>query len=286
MKIVRILPAAAIAFMAVSCQTGGGTLSETSSQTDSLVYYLGQMNAGDYLREADRDTVMKEAANKQAYINGVKAGLSALQEGNETYNKGVMMGMQMANNIINFAEQTDVQLDASKFVASLSAALAADTMPNTQLAQREFRKIMTQIDNEKKERDKKAAQETLAQAAQKDNFPKINDDLYGKVTEKTDGDTISMGNEVNTEIKVTRLNGESVSLPIPSKGKVGNTRSYPQVVTDAILALKSGESGEFLTSAHALLGQRVKQQNLEPSDILKVTVKATLVPQEEDKDKK
>lgn len=286
MKQLRLLPIAALACIAVSCQNAPGTLSESSTQSDSLVYYLGQMNAADYLREAERDTVMKESSSKQAYINGVKAGLSAMQEGNDTYNKGVMMGMQMANNILNFAQQTDVKLDASKYVASLSSALTADSMPNSQKAQIEFRRIMTQIDNDKKERDKKAAQETLSQEAQKDNLPKINDDIYGKVTSSTDSVAIEQGNEVAAEIKVTKLNGESVTMHVPAVGKVGNSRSYPQVVSDALETLKSGETGEYLTSAQALLGARAAQQNLDPKDILKVTIKASLIPQEEDKDKK
>lgn len=286
MKKLKFLPIAAIAFLAISCQNGTGSLSENSSRTDSLAYYLGQMNAADYLREADRDTVMKEYNNKQAYIAGIKAGLSALQEGNDTYNKGVMMGMQMANNIINFAQQTDVKLDGSKYVASLSSALLADSMPNTQVAQNEFRKILNQIDTEKKERDKKAAQESLGAEATKANLPKISDDLYGKVTETTDSAQLVKGDEVTTEIKITKLNGDEVNIPLPAKGKVGNSRNYPEVVSSILETLKNGESGEYLTSAHALLGGRATQMNLEPTDILKISIKASLVPQEENKDKK
>ena len=106
MKLFKLLPIAAIACVAVSCQTGTGSgLSENSSQTDSLMYYLGQMNAADYLREATRDTTLKEVSEKQAYLSGVRAGLNALKEGNDNYNKGVMMGMQMASQMMSFSEQ-------------------------------------------------------------------------------------------------------------------------------------------------------------------------------------
>ena len=286
MKLIKLLPIAAVAFLAVSCQNEGGSLSSTSSQTDSLMYYLGQMNAGDYLREAQRDTLMKETSQKEAYIAGVKAGLSALQEGNDTYNKGVMMGMQMANNIIRFGEEMGVQLNKNQYTGSLKAALMADSMPNSQMAQAEFRRIMTDIDNAKKEKDKVAAQETLAQAAKTADLPKINDDLYGKVTESTDGETLKKDDEVSVEVKFTKEDGEAVRMPVSPSGKVGNSRSFPTVVSDAIETLKSGETGEFMTSAHALTNARVQQLGLQSSDIVKFTVKATLVPAEESKDKK
>ena len=286
MKILRLLPLAGIAFLAVSCQNGGSGLSENASQTDSLMYYLGQMNAGDYFRQAQQDTVMKESSEKQAYLAGIRAGLGALKEGDETFNKGVMMGVQMANQMVNFSEEMGVTINKNQYVGSLSAALSADTMPNTQKAQMEFRRIMTDIDNAKKERDKVASQESLGQEAKSADLPKIDDDLYGKVTETTDGAILNEGDEVTAEIKITKADGESLNMPMSNKGKIGNNRNFPSVVSNAMLNLKSGETGEFMTSAHALLGNRAKQMNIAPTDILKMTITATVVPQEENKDEK
>ena len=287
MKLLKILPAAAIAFLAVSCQNGaGGGLSESSSQTDSLMYYLGQMNAADYLREANRDTVMKEASEKQAYLSGVRAGLAALQEGNENYNKGVMMGMQMASQMMSFSEQMEVTINKNSYINSLTNTLMADTIPNTSMAQMEFRKVMGNIEAAKEARDKASSQESLKQVAEKAGLPKISDDLYGKVTANTEGEAFTEDQEVNVEATFTKEDGESINLPVSPKGKVGNKRNFPEVVSAAIMSLKSGESGEFMTSAHALLGQRVKQMDLEPSDVVKFTLTATAVPQEENKDAK
>ena len=283
MKFLRILPIAAIACLAVSCQQGGGSLSETSSQTDSLMYYLGQMHAADYLREANRDTILKEASEKQAYLSGVRAGLAALKEGNESYNKGVMMGMQMANQMMNFSEQMGIEINKNSYVGSLQSALMADTMPNTSLAQSQFRTVMTNIEAAKEARDKAASQESLKQVAEGANLPKINDDLYGKVTE-ANNDTVKLadGDEINLLAKVTKQDGETVSLPMSPKGKIGNKRNFPEVVSTAILTLKPGETGEFMTTAHALMGSRVAQMNLEPTDVLTLTLTPTLVPKEEE----
>ena len=283
MKFLRILPLAAIACLAVSCQNGSGNLSENATQTDSLMYYLGQMHAADYLREANRDTVMKETSEKQAYLSGVRAGLSALKDGDDNYNKGVMMGMQMASQMMSFTEQMGIEINKSAYVSSLQGALMADSMPNTTEAQREFRAVMSNIEKAKEARDKEASQESLKKVAESAGLPKISDDLYGKVTE-ANNDTVSLadGDEVNLIIKISKENGDNVNVPMPPKGKIGNKRSFPEVVSAAMVTLKSGETGEYLTTAHALLGSRATQMNLEPTDVLKVTLTPTLVPKEED----
>lgn len=282
---MRLLPAVAVACLMASCQNGGGNLSESSSQTDSLMYYLGQMNAGDYLREAERDTALKEFSARQAYIDGVKAGLNILKDGNENFNRGVMLGMQMASNMINFSEQMDVKINKSAYAGSLSSAISADTMPDVQRANDEFRRIMGDIEKAKKDKDDAASRESLRQAAQNAGLPKIDDDLYGKVTSTTDGQILNVGDDVTLQVTLTQLDGKTVNLPLPDKGKVGNNRSFPSIISNAMLNLKSGESGEFMTTAHALLGARAKQLGLETNDVIKMTVKATFVPAEEEKDK-
>ena len=286
MKFLRILPVAAIACLAISCQNGGGSLSETSSQTDSLMYFLGQMHAADYLREANRDTTLKEASEKQAYLSGVRAGLAALKEGDESYNKGVMMGMQMASQMMSFSEQMGIDINKNSYVGSLQSALMADTMPNTSLVQTQFRTVMSNIEAEKEARDKAASQESLKKVAEGAGLPKISDDLYGKVTE-ANSDTISLadGDEINLVAKVTKENGETVNLPMAPKGKIGNKRSFPEIVSTAVLTLKPGETGEFMTTAHALMGNRASQMDLEPTDVLTLTLTPTLVPKEEEESK-
>lgn len=285
MKIYRVLPIAALACVMFSCQNGGGGLSDATSQTDSLMYYLGQINAGDYMREAERDTTLKEYSQRKAYIDGVRAGLRVLIDGKENYNKGVMLGMQMAANMINFAEQMDVNVDKDAYVNSLSAVLAADTMPDVQTAQIEFRRLMTDIENNKKEKDQISSRESLSKAAEKAGLPKIDDDLYGKVTTTTDGAILNHGDEVSVEAQLTKLDGSPINVPVQSMGKIGNSRSFPSIVSNAMLNLKSGETGEFMTTAHALVGARAKQLDLNPQDIIKITVTATLVPPAEDKGK-
>lgn len=283
MKILKFLPIAAIACLAVSCQEGGGSgLSESSTPTDSLMYYLGQMNASDYIRESQRDTIMKEANEKQAYISGLRAGLAALKEGNDSYNKGVMLGINMASQVLSFCKAMDVDLNTSIFVNSLSNAIKADTMPNMNLVQNEFSKVMKNIEDAKTKKDEAASRESIKQIAEKAGLPKITDDLYGKATDKVEGDSIVDGTEVNLVSVLTKENGEALNIPLPPKGKIGNKRNFPDVVSEALETLKSGQTGEFMTTAHALLGGRAMQMNLEPTDVIKLKLTPTIAPAEEE----
>ncbi|MCH5229051.1 MAG: hypothetical protein J1F12_03530 [Muribaculaceae bacterium] len=287
MKILRFLPIAAIAFLAASCQNGGSaSLSENSSQTDSLMYYLGQMNAADYLREANRDTTMKENSQKQAYLSGVRAGLAALKDGNEAYNKGVMLGMQMASQMMSFCEQMGVEINKNSYIGSLQSAILADTLPNTVEAQTNFRTVMNHIEAAKEERDQQASRESLKQVAQGAALPMISEDLYGKVVNANDSAALTEGEEVNLVGTFTKENGEELNLPLPPKGKIGNKRNFPEILSSAMLTLKSGETGEFLTTAHALLGNRTRQMNLEPTDVIKMQITPTAVPKPEEKEDK
>lgn len=286
MKIFRVLPLAAMVCIMASCQNSGGGLSDASSPTDSLMFYLGQINAGDYLREADRDTALKELSARQAYMDGVRAGLKVLKAGDDNFNKGAMLGMQMAANMVSFSEQMDVAIDKDVYVLSLGSALAADTMPDVQMAQAEFRRLLADIENDKREKDQAISRESLRQAAEAAGLPMIEDDLYGKVTHTTDGAPLKTGDDVTVEITLTKLDGSDLNIPMQPKGKVGNNRNFPSILSNAMLTLKSGETGEFMTTAHALGNSRAQQLGLEAKDVVKMTVKATLVPVEEDNDKK
>lgn len=283
MKFLRFLPIAAIACAAISCQNSSGGLSENSTVTDSLMNYLGEMHAADYLREAQRDTTLQESSEKQAYITGVRAGLASLKEGNDNYNKGVMMGVQMASQIMSFSEQMGIEINRAAYITSLTNALMADSMPNVAVAQTEFRRVMGNIEKAKEENDRVTSQESLKQVANAENLPKIDDDLYGKTTVPTDSAILNDGDEINLVAQISNVEGDAVNVPLPPKGKIGNKRNFPGVVTNAVLCLKSGETGEFLTTAHALLGGRVTQMGLKPTDVLKMKLTASLVPKVEDK---
>lgn len=284
MKLLRLLPIAALAFAAVSCQESGSgdSLQAGATRSDSLMYYLGKMRAADYAREAKRDTTMDSPEAKRAYVQGMQAGMTGVRADDEAYNKGFMQGIQMAMNMKDFTDNYGLKLNPQVFIQSLNAGLAADSLPPSREIQQDFRKVMNQISDEKEEKDKMASRETLSQQAAGLGLPKINDDLYGKVTSTADGQQLKKGDDVTFQVKVTKMDGSPVNGPSPSKGKVG-ARNLPEPLNQALETLKSGEEGEYVTSAHAYYGQRCKQVNLTPTDLVKFTLKAEMVKEEEKK---
>lgn len=272
------MPLLAIGCLATSCDTGTGELSEQSTAADSLMYYVAQSNGLEYQREALRDTTLKASTEKEAYLTGVRTGLNLLKEGDENYNRGVMMGISMAAQIMQYAEANDVQLDKAMYLRSLTNAVMADTLPDMREVQTGIQNAMKSIEEQKAEKDKAASRETLAEAAKAQSLPQITEDLYGKITEKTDSAALKKDDNVTISFKLYKEDGEVINLPLQNRGKIGS-RSFPELISDALLTMKDGETGEYLTTAHGLFGAMASRRGMEPSQIIKITLSASLVPQ-------
>ncbi len=286
MKIKSIITMAAAGLMLASCQGGASSDGQASSgdlknatPADSLIYYFGQMRGAEYRRQAERDTTLADAQAKKAYLQGVQAGMNAVKSADEAYNQGLFLGMQMAMNIQQFKDDYGVDLNKRIFMTSLSEAVNADSIANPQDMQREFYKIIGKFNEEKEAREKAAAGESLSQEAKKLNLAKISDDVYGTVTVKTDSVALKEGDNVEMEYQITNAAGKEIEAPLPKKGKIG-ARNLVAPINDMLKTLKNGETGKFITSARALFGPRVSQLGLEPSEVVTVTLKASIITED------
>lgn len=277
MKIKTLIPAGALALAMISCQGGSGSadLSE-GTQGDSIVYYLGQLRGFDYKRQAQRDTSMNSTQEREAFLKGVRDGLNAAKANDNSYNEGYLMGVQMAMNVETFFEKEGVPVNKAYFAQGLSSIVMSDSTPDMMNVQAEYYRLMNDYNTQKEQKDKTAAAETLSQEAQSHNLPKIGDNLYGEVTEKTDGKKIEDGDEVSLNVVVKTLQGNIIDLPFPPTVKVGDFRTQ-ELISNAAKHLKNGETGQFMTSAHALLGGQAQRFNLKPSDILIIDMTANII---------
>lgn len=281
---------AAAGLMLASCQGGasseGAALGDLKNATaaDSLIYYFGQMRGVDFHRQAERDTTLDTPQAKKAYIQGVQAGMNAVKANDEAYNQGLFLGMQMAMNLQQFKDDYGIDLNKRIFMSSLSEAVNADSLANQQEMQREFYKIIGKFNEEKETREKAAAGESLTKEAQNLKLAKLSDEVYGEVTVKNDSVQLKTGDNVDIDVKVAKINGAEINAPLPKKGKIG-ARNIAAPLNDMLTALKSGETGSFITSARALFGPRVSQLNLEPAEVVRVTLKASLLPPDKEEPK-
>lgn len=280
MKIKHFLSIAATGLLLAACSgnTGSDTLQKADASMiakgDSLVYYFGQMRGAEFLREAASDTALDNEAAHQAYLRGMKAGLSAVKANQEAYNKGLFLGMQMAMNFNQFEKDYGMKLNTQKFVQGITETLNADSVVNASKVQSSFYRIMNEFNQEKEARDKAAADAALAKAAEKEGFGKISDDLYGNIKESL-GRKIQDGDRINVDFTITDLGGKPIEAPFPKSLVVGQ-RLNNTPLGDAFKSLVSGEKGTFLTTAQALFGARSAQLGVQPSEVLRVTVTPTV----------
>ena len=173
MKIRHFLSVAAVGLLLGACSgnTGSDALQKTDASMiakgDSLVYYFGQMRGAEYLREVASDSLLDTEEARQAYLRGLKAGLSAVKANQEAYNKGLFLGMQMAMNFNQFEKDYGMKLNTQKFIQGLTETINSDSVTDASKVQSSFYRIMNEFNQEKEARDKAAATAALEAAAQK-----------------------------------------------------------------------------------------------------------------------
>lgn len=285
MNIKSFLSTIALVLIVASCSGGAATdsdgnpatVTENSPKADSLVYYFGQMRGAEYLREANRDTLLATDDAKQQYLRGVKAGLDAVKTGKEAYNKGVFQGIQMAMNIQQFEADYNIRLSDKKFLDGLSEAIMSDSTLDASSLQSSFYKLMNEFNKDKEERDRAASQSALKAAGEALKMKPITDQLWGDVP-ASDSLKVKDGDRIKSEINITTLNDKTVDAPFPKELTVGQ-RLSTSPLSEAFKTLSSGQTGTFITSAQALFGARCQQLGLKPTDVLRLEVTPTVITQ-------
>lgn len=293
MKIIKIMaPVFAGLLMLSSCgPEKGKNISEMGniSQTDSLMYYFGQMRAGEYWREALQDTTLKSQEARDAYLRGVQAGLDmvkAAKEGDvaaDAYNQGVYMGVQLAMNLGEFEKEYSTKTDKKVLLQSFAYGLTSDTTVNVQDSQRAFYDLMNDFNARKDEQMKKEAAGILSKEAVNLKMARISDTLYGRVVNGNPaGADIKSGDKVQVKMTATKANGEELGIPMPDQLEVGTEYGLP-IFTEALESMKVGETKEFATTANSIFGNRASQFNLKGSDvvIIKITAEKVLGDEEQ-----
>lgn len=282
MKFKSFLCMAAAGLMLASCQnnsaTGAGSASE-AAKADSLMYYFGQFRGIEYKRTAETDTTLSSEDARHEYLRGVQAGLNAVKAGNEAYNQGVSLGMQMAMNMAQFSDDYGVKLSNRGFLKGLREALESDSVADQNEMQKEFYRILGEFNTAKENRDKEAATAALVKEAGDKKLSKITDNLYGSVG-NAQGEKLKAGDKVDLKIKITTADGKEVNAPLPGQIQV-REKSDDNPLNDALLSLSSGQTGTFMTTAQALFGQRSSQLNLKPEDVLNIEMTPTVAAQTE-----
>lgn len=116
-----------------------------STSVDSLMYYLGQIDANKYISEAVKDSTLRDSKEKQDFLKGFVKGLNALKEGEPSYNKGILQGSQIAGQIRIFSKEMGVDISTRYYIGALTNSIMSDTLFNSENYYLDFRKIMDNI---------------------------------------------------------------------------------------------------------------------------------------------
>lgn len=276
MNIKSLLSIAASALILASCHNTGETsagMADETAKADSLMYFFGQLRGSEYEQQAMQDTTYDTKAARQEYIKGVQAGLNAVKAGKDVYNNGVFLGMQMAMNMAQFAEDYGVKLSNKSFLKGMREAVMADSAANPNELQQNFYRLMGEFNTAKERRDSIASADALAAEAAAKKYTKVNDVLYSQ-SASAEGDKIKDGDKLKLSLKITTADGKEINAPMPDQITVGR-RMAGNPVNEALLTLAPGQTGKFMTTAHALFGQRSAQMGLKADDVLLFEVTPT-----------
>lgn len=282
MKFNRLFLAAATGMLLMtSCgPEKGKSIGEMSGidRTDSLMYYFGQNEAARYWRMSVNDTTMKDRAARDAYLKGVQAGLELVKSSGarsdaeiDLYNQGVFMGVQLAMNLNEFEKQYDLKPDKKILVQSLAYGLTNDTTVSETESQASFYNIMSRINGEKEESDKKNAAEALSAEVKKLGMKQLADGLYGKVLTHGNGGALEEGSRVKVNIDVRKADGEKLEIPMPEEVEIGN-KYMSEPLKVALESMKRGGTSEFATTAYNIFGAQAQQMGLKANDVLILTI--------------
>lgn len=272
-KIFLAMAVAAVALTGCK-ETGTKEISELPETTrgDSLMFYYGQNVGAEYWMSAAADTSMRDQKNRDEFLRGIKAGLSAARD-NDAYNKGLYTAVGIAMNIQRMKQDyPDVHFDDKVLYKALIAALANDSAVDPSQVKADFYRVSDNMIKEKEKADKVIAAKKLEEEAAKLGMSKVADGLYGKIIAKGTGTSIKEGDMVQVDISAATVKGELVGMQLPDRLVIGRNYSSP-LISQALLTMKSGGTRQFIASPIDLMPRRYRAGEFKPDQVIKFTIK-------------
>ncbi|MBD5207157.1 MAG: hypothetical protein HDS79_02650 [Bacteroidales bacterium] len=275
---------AAILGLGLLIGTGGCTQSQKSpinnigvpSPADSLLYFYGLTEGAEYWRKASIDTIMTSRHERDRYLKGLRDGLNAVAEVNDTYNRGLQEGINLALSLYAYNEIYDVKLDRDLLYQSIAYALLNDSVVTMAEAADGFRDVLERMNLRKRRKEVAEMHLTLKAEAARLDYKKVSEDLYAKDVRVGSGDSIRRGDIVFFNIEYTLEDGTNLLMPTPEQLRAGSPTMAP-VISEILYSLRDGGSGYYLTTAYALFGDRYQTLELTRNQVILLNVQISEV---------
>ncbi len=264
----------AISLGVVSCRQNerGFSLTDISNPTasDSLMYYLGQIRAVKYWKDAENDSTLHDPDAKEDYMEGMKDALKALGK-SDAYMMGLLEGAQQAENISTYANSYGMKFNPDIMIRSMYSALQADSVDNLPEIRKHFYAIRNAMEQDRDERDTEHASAALTKAAEQLGMTRLTPDLWKKILVNGTGDKVERGDRIGVAMQMTTIDGHKIPIHLPTQLVLGG-RVISTVFTDAGLSMRYGETSEFATTALAIFGSHAAQLDLKPETVLIIKI--------------
>lgn len=251
-----------------------------ASTADSLLYYYMQLRAYQYWQRATADTSLRSAEDRAKFLRGMRDGFDAYHPDDSVYNEGRRLGFRTALNIQEFERKYGVSFDRDVVFASMAYGLRDNADIPEFKYQKEFYRLLKQLNSRKALEESREARQTLAAQAKAHRLKEINGDLYFKVTHPGTGFRAERGDRVFVSVDYARTNGDDLGMPSPEYLTVG-ADGMPEVMTEALCRLNKGATGIFMTHARALFGDRAEILGLQGEAPIMITITLKEIIKEE-----
>lgn len=254
---------------------------EGGTPADSMMYYLGQMQAATFWQDAESDTLLRSQEAREQFIKGFREALKLEDADPQSpYNKGLQLGLRLAIRLREFEKRYGVSFPESVIASSLEAAIECDSCNmNLAEAQKGFYLIKDRFELKTSQREIADAKVKLSEKSKKQGFAIVSDTLYAKdITPSTGGAKLKDGDRVAVEVTASTLDGkEIVARQFPESITIGEGR-VPRIVCLGMHTMTSGQTRTFMTTPRTLFGKRYALYHLPHDEPVIFTVKATLAP--------
>ena len=262
--------------LALLCGCGQDKLSPLGSLgrpsvSDSLFYYFGLIEAEQYLVQAKQDSSLATYRERERFLKGLKDGLRAVEEVNDSYNRGLETGVALALNLYEYNRIYGIDLNRTLLYQSIAYALDNDSLLDSDETKREFRKVLSRLDLQKREQEVADMHLGLAAEAKRLKMKKLSDDLYVTDSNLGSGDSIRRGDLVFSTVNYILENGRNLEMPASQQLIVGGS-TMPEVMTMVYTRMKKGGSAQYATTARALFGSHAYQLQLSPGEVILMSV--------------
>lgn len=290
MKTRTLCAAALCALVLVGCGKKGADkfndvkLGDKATAGDTISYYIGEQMASQRVQMAATDTLLKSAEAQARFDEGFYAGLDAMTGDDKAFNRGFIMGAQVASELMAQGEAMDEEfsIDAlasgykNSFDKNGKAAKELDkkAMEHQGVLMANMQRLQAKAMKKQSEDALKktaAAKKGLDAAAKKQGYKQVNG-IYVKEVKAGNGTKLKAGDQITATLGLSDSKGNAIFPPNSVGQTVGTGDAYSPAIDAVQTALEMGGQYMIIGTVDQILAsdmaaQAIMSGQLDPTQL-------------------